>query len=148
MASGHTFRNPDKFQVLAFRDWIRKHLPSGSAGCVVEDLDLVMRVYGKRYGTDSVGKFMFVELKFGDATLGRAQINTFRMIDDTCRKGDPECTRYMGYFLLQYSDEDWDDATFRIDGLAMPASMLAEFLQMDDAVLDHIRTNGRSPLIR
>ena len=140
------FRNPDKFQQLQFRDWIREKLPSGSAGVVVEDLDLVMRVYGYDRDTDAIGKFALIELKHGLNCLRRAQRNTFKLIDSLLRQGDPSAERYLGYFLLNYTDEDWHKAAFLVNHVSLDEPGLIRFLQLDAAVIEHITTHGTSPL--
>jgi len=105
-----------------------------------------MRVYGSGYGTDSHGKFILVELKYGLATLRRGQVATFRLIDATCRRGDPHGRRYRGYYLLQYSDEDWAAASFCVNGVTIDREQLARFLQLDETMLDLIATKGTPPV--
>jgi len=122
------FRNPDKFQLLPFREWIRRNLPSGSDGFVCEDLDLVVRVFGEWFGQDSIGRFMLIELKFMGTRLGRAQRMTFGLVDRLLRAGDPDAKRYRGYFVLEYSDEDWDLAEFRVNGVGVTQEELFGFL--------------------
>lgn len=109
------FRNPDILQVLPFREWLREKMPSGRDGFVVEDLDLVVRWFGRNYGYDSRGAFMLMDLKFGSAQLGIAQEKTFGLMDGLLRQADPDFERYLGFFLIQYTDEDWDRAQFRIN---------------------------------
>jgi len=121
------FRNPDKFQVLPFRDWLRTNLPNGSNGMVVEDLDLVVRCYGPMYGKDGDGMFMLVENKFGMATLGVAQVKTFGLIDRLLRQADPEARRYRGYYLVQYDCEEWEKANFRINGTPVTREQFMDF---------------------
>lgn len=125
------FRNPDKLQVLPHREWIRKNLPCGALGYVVEDLDLVVRAYGNKYATDKTGYFMFVELKFGNGCLGTAQRMTFRLIHDTCRGGDPDGKRYQGYYLVQYDNEDWDIANFKINHIGITRDSFIRFMNFE-----------------
>jgi len=97
------FRNPDLFQVLPWREWIRREMPPGSRGWVAEDLDLVVRRFGPN---DPIGRFMFVEIKYAAISLNTAQKWTFGLIDRLLRRADPKGTRYIGYYLMQYPDKD------------------------------------------
>lgn len=126
-----TFRNPDKFQILPFREWIRGNLPCGRDGYVVEDLDLVLRVFGKRYMTDGIGRFMFVELKFGDSFIGVAQKKTFGLIHGLLRVADPKGERYLGYFVVQYDNEDWELANFKINHQEITQEDFFKFLSFE-----------------
>ncbi|HFB06890.1 MAG TPA: hypothetical protein ENJ92_00435 [Chloroflexi bacterium] len=125
-------------QRLKFRDWLRVHQPEGNKGYVVEDLDLVLRVYGKRYDTDAVGKFILVELKYGNAWIGYAQQKTFGLIDSVLRKGDPTGERYLGYYVVQYDDEDWERANFKVNRVALSEDEFLRFLQLDAKILARI----------
>lgn len=109
------FRNPDLLQVLPFRDWLRKKMPNGSSGFVVEDLDLVIRWFGRNYGYDGRGAFMLIDVKFENKGLEFAQEKTFGLMDSLLRAADPDYERYLGFYLIQYSDDDWDCAEFKIN---------------------------------
>lgn len=122
------FRNPDKFQELSFRKWIRDNLPSGPEGFIAEDLDLVVRVFGARHGTDAVGKFRLLELKHGNSQPNHAQKRLYGLIDSLLRKADPKGERYVGYNVLNYSDDDWNKATFRLDGKPITIKQLIDLL--------------------
>lgn len=106
-----TFRNPDLFQVLPMREYFRGELdikfPTGPEGFVVEDLDLVVRWYGKKFGLDSIGRFRLLEIKYRGARIGPAQKMTFGLIHHMLSFADPDRSRYDGYFLVQYNDETW-----------------------------------------
>lgn len=142
------FRNPDKLQVLPYREWIRDNLPTGKAGMVVEDLDLVIRVYGHGYGTDEEGKFMLCELKHGlNTQMNHAQIKTFKLVDSILAAGDPNGTRYVGHFLVNYSAEDWDNAVFAVNNLHLSSDLFKKFLMFDPVVLADIAQRGWSPLL-
>ena len=147
--SDHTFRNPDKFQVLSHREWIREKCPGGSSGFVAEDLDLLIRTYGFRFGSDAAGKFMLCELKFGQATPGKAQKNTFRLVDLLCKKGNEALgeRRYWGYFLIQHPCEDWYECpSFQINSVIVSPDQLQQFFCFDAAMLSFIASNGSDPL--
>jgi hypothetical protein len=133
--------------VLPHREWIRQHLPSGDEGTVVEDLDLVMRVYGAKHETDDVGRFMLCELKFRHKWIDRAQKKTFGLIDSILRAGDRE-GRYLGYFVVQYSCEDWERSRFMVNHVLLSRDEFMAFLQFDAGVLAKIPTlvNGRDGL--
>ena len=121
------FRNPDKFQVLPFRKWLRNNLPEGTDGVVLEDVDLVSRIYGIRQGTDDWGKIMYIELKFGNTGLDTAKNWTFKLMDALARAGDPAAKKYRGYFLINYSNENWDIAKFKINGINVSKEELKSF---------------------
>lgn len=126
------FRNDDKFQVLKHRDWIRNNKPPGNEGYVVEDLDIVLRIYGTNYDTDSTGKFMLLELKFGRAYIDYAQRRTFGQINYMLRKADPGRVRYMGYFVVQYDNDDWDKSEFTINRVSVTRDeFVNKFLDFD-----------------
>lgn len=100
------FRNPDMFQVLPLRDLLRTLLPKGTEGCVIEDLDLIIRHYGPKYQLDAKGRVMLIEHKFPTHYLGRAQENTFGLIHELMRLGDPKRKRYLGYYVLQFAFDE------------------------------------------
>src|SRR4029450_4557735 len=94
------FRNPHLFQVLPLREYIRLNFPSGPEGFVTEDLDLLVRHFGRKYSQDLFGRFMLIDHKSLGANLGSAQEWTFKLVHSTLRAGDPKRQRYLGYFLL------------------------------------------------
>ena len=124
------FRHPDVLQQLPFRDWIRQNLPGPKAGYVVEDLDLVIRVYGDNFSSDSTGKFMLIELKKHPANIGHAQWMTFGLIDRLL-KSSPEGYRYKGYYVIQYTVEHWDYSQFHVNGIHLPKDKFIGFLKFD-----------------
>jgi len=132
------FRNPDKFQRLPFRDWIRENLPTGQEGYVVEDLDLIIRACGQNFNSDGIGKFMLIELKYGSTWIGYAQRKTFGLIHQLLRESDPDRIRYIGYFIIQYDDENWDDATFKVNTVELSRTELLRFLSFDREILAYI----------
>jgi len=132
------FRNDDKFQRLKHRDWLREKQPHGDQGYVVEDLDLVLRVYSGKYGTDSKGCFMLCELKFYPYAPGYAQRKTFGLMDELLKAADPDGKRYIGYFLIQYDDEDWDLSCFWVNGISMEQDEFLRFTSFDPDILNHI----------
>lgn len=100
------FRNPDKFQVLPVREYIRKMCPGPSDGLVVEDLDLVPLIYGPLIGRhkNDDGKFMLVEIKHTGFGIKYAQTRLFAMMDRLLRLGDPHGKFYIGFYVL-----NWDN---------------------------------------
>lgn len=102
-------------------------MPSGSDGFVVEDLDLVIRWFGQRYGFDSSGAFMLVELKFGNAEMGIPQIKLFGLVDSLLKKADPNRERYFGFYLIQYTNEDWDLSAFKINHFPISREQFIQF---------------------
>lgn len=104
-------------------------MPSGDKGYVVEDLDLVIRLFGSSYRLDSKGAFALIELKFNQADLEFAQKKTFGLIDEVARLGDPQRKRYLGYFLIQYSNEDWNKSSFWLNYNPISKEELFIFLE-------------------
>lgn len=104
--SDHIFRNPDKFQVLPVRDFIREVMPNAKEGYVVEDLDMVIRIYGEKFGVDDIGRFMLVEQKWIPTWLTGGQENTFGLIHRLLRMADPRRERYWGYFVLRMNNDN------------------------------------------
>lgn len=120
--------HPEFIQVLSFREWLRSdRFPTGSEGFVVEDLDLVVRWYVSK--VDEVGKFMFCEIKNNRAGLKPAQRNTFRLIDELLRRGDPSRERYIGFYLIQPSLPEWENLNcmFQVNGKVLNHDDLSLF---------------------
>jgi len=147
--SDHEFNNSDKLPVLSYREFIRTHLPNGSQGYVVEDADIILRVYGSTYNADELGTFMLVEVKARRAAMGTAQNVTFGLIDGILRKGDPKGERYKGYYSIQTDNPDWNDETtnFWVNGKAIKRDDLIKFLsrKLEVRPIDFIK---KSSIIR
>lgn len=127
--SSHTFRNPDLYQQLPERDWIRSVMPEGRAGFVAEDLDLVTRTYGPNYNSDAVGRLMMIELKHAGASLGSSKENTFGMMDALMRSADPRALRYRGFFVIRTADPDWSTVeTFQVNSERLNPGQFVEWL--------------------
>lgn len=112
MSNVPSIKNREALHHVDFvRDFIRDNLPSwgDGNGLVVLDYDLILRVYGPDYDTDSIGRVALVELKLGgDLTSG--QKKTFSMLDSMLTRGDVDGNRYIGSYSLHYqlafSDDD------------------------------------------
>ena len=123
------FERPDLLQRLPWRDWIRDEMPAGPEGWVAEDLDLIVRRYTS---SDPVGRFMLVELKYGEAGLGKAQFMTFGLMDGLLRTADPQGKRYLGYYLLNYPESEWEGCSgFRVNGIPLAIQGLKKWLAME-----------------
>lgn len=119
MADGLAYYGADGGAVQPFREHFRKRWP-GPESCVVTDLDVVLRVYGRNMG-GARGRFVLMEMKYGDATTATGgQTRTFGLIDELLRQADPDRLRYRGLYLVTYIDEPefevlavqtWDGAT-------------------------------------
>lgn len=115
------------FQVLPFREWIRKELPAGrerdflgtgmEGGFTPQDLDLVPKIWFKN---NPFGKFMLVELKYMceensfKANLGYSKQQLFGLIDCLLRNADPERKVYMGFYIIHYPTLDWYNCEYLI----------------------------------
>ncbi len=123
--SNHTFRNPDLFQVLPLRDYLRSPgWPNGSDGFVVEDLDIVIRHFGNGYHTDAKGRLLLIEQKHPGHWIRTAQQKTFGLLHGLLRKADPERQRYIGYYVLQVEFGDGSEPMFpvRVNGKELDAA--------------------------
>ena len=98
-------------------------------------LDLVLRVFGPNFSTDATGRFLLAELKYGKAWIDHAQKMTFGLVHSTLRMGDPDRQRYLGYYMVQYDNEDWHIAHFRINGVEANTEDWARFRNLDPVFL-------------
>ena len=101
------FRNPDKVQVLAWRDWLRENMPIGRDGFVAEDLDLIVLRFGKLENRphNKDGKFMLIEVKQCGKTIDYPQKRTFGLIDRLLRLSDPDKDYYIGFYVINWNDD-------------------------------------------
>lgn len=97
---------------LPYREFIRQRLPGPSDGFIVEDIDLILRVFGMGYGTDTRGKFRLLEIKSADGRITYGQRETFNLIDMMLRAVDPQRRRYLGYFTIWTEQSDWADCDY------------------------------------
>ena len=89
------------------RNLIRTWFPDGRSGYVAMDMDLVVRVFGHQYDSDSDGRFRFIETKWSPetdkpTTLGPAQLKTFGLIDRMCRTSEM-ADRYDGFYVITHT---------------------------------------------
>ena len=129
--SGHTFRNPDLFQVLPLRDYLRSPgWPDGKDGFVVEDLDVVVRHFGNTFHTDAKGRLLLIEQKHPGHWIRTAQEKTFGLMDTLLRKADPERVRYLGYYILQVAFDADNAPVFpvRMNKQAMDATEFRKWI--------------------
>ncbi len=106
--SNHVFRNPDLYQQLPFRDYIRQHCPGANAGLIVTDLDMIVNhigaLVGRRRNDD--GRILLVELKDMGADLNYSQSRTMQLMHKLMRKADPERKFYGGSYLLHWDNKN------------------------------------------
>jgi hypothetical protein len=88
------------------REFIRREMVNGAQGFIAEDLDLVLRVYGERFGTDYLGKFRLVELKSYTGTFNASQQKTLGLMDKMLKES-PESFRYQGFYIVYSETIDW-----------------------------------------
>lgn len=93
------------------RDLMRNEFPTGGQGMVIEDLDMIMRVYGHEFGTDQKGRFAMLEFKLGMREMDDAQRNSFSLIDESVRTGC-NADRYEGFWLINFTTDDRGDVRF------------------------------------
>lgn len=95
----------EQFPKIEFREWIRNNV--SNYGVVVEDFDLILRVYSQK-GRDSKGSFKLCELKERGSNLKPGQINTFGLIDELLNNSSDEYkSRYEGFYLIEVSTYNW-----------------------------------------
>jgi hypothetical protein len=102
---------------LPLRELMRREWPNGSHGLIVEDVDIVVRAFGRNYRTDNVGRFAEFEHKYvpdltGPAPqLGWAQSRTFGQRARLFAKS----TEYVGSWIIANADRRccmaWGDPT-------------------------------------
>lgn len=101
------FRNPDKYQVLPWREWIRTVMPTGHEGFIVQDLDLIVYRFGSLISRshDKYGQFIMLDVKYKKFYLEYSQKILFGLIDCLLRKADPEQNNYKGFYILVWDDD-------------------------------------------
>jgi hypothetical protein len=126
------FNNPDLVQLDYLRELLRGNqgfpMPAGPHGLVFEDLDLVIRHFGARFGLNDVGMFRLSEIKHRDSPLGHSKIKTFGMIDSMLRT-HPESDRYGGFYVIRYDREITEftkDTIIEVNGVELKTP---EFLE-------------------
>ena len=130
------FRNPDEFQVDPMREYLRGSLPSGPQGCVLEDLDLCLRLFGPKFGSDAEGRFILVEVKYSQTSLGASKERTFGLLDSMLQTANPfHDRRYGGFYVLRHRrsmTETWEPTDeVSINGQVMSVDKLCKWLQSD-----------------
>lgn len=94
----------EQFPKIEFREWIRDKV--SNYGVVVEDFDLILRVYDKN-GRDSKGSFKLCELKLREkGHLKFGQKMTFGLINELLLTS-PEQSRYEGFYIIEVSTYNW-----------------------------------------
>lgn len=89
---------PDPLRELIRGNLQHHPMPSANDGFVVEDLDLVLRWQGERYGLDEHGRFRLCEVKQPGQDLSNGQAWTFlQVLDPILWHSD----RYDGFFIVQ-----------------------------------------------
>jgi hypothetical protein len=82
------------------REWMRRDLPKPSEGLVLTDIDLAVRRYGKRFGTDAEGDLMLVEMKERDLSPTAGEAYVLRWLDKAIGTGHYS-QRYRGSHVLK-----------------------------------------------
>jgi hypothetical protein len=135
------YQGTDKHPI---REYLRANCPKGREGFVVEDLDLVVRLWGPRYGTDDRGTLKLIEVKRASGEFETAQQRTFGLLDGLLRRGDPDGTRYGGFYLLRHNiDGEWtDDASLSVNGEKMTAADFCVWAQGGGPLIQPRKLNG------
>lgn len=88
-------------------------MPTGQQGFVVEDLDLVLRWYGEKYGLDDKGRLRLIELRRegkDNGYLGGSKNHTLGWMDEAFWSYHG-VDRYDGLFVVEHSDDNADEGT-------------------------------------
>lgn len=101
------FRNPELYQQLNYRDYIREHCPGPRDGLSVLDLDLVVLQFGKMVNRpgNADGKFALVEIKNKGITIQYAMGRFLRLAHKLLRQADPNQEHYIGAYLLEWDND-------------------------------------------
>lgn len=87
----------------SYREHFRTRWPNASR-CVVEDLDVVLRLYEP---DDPRGRFLLLEFKYGrDLGATGGQHHTFKLMHRLMTQGDPTGEFYRGLYLVNYIETD------------------------------------------
>ncbi len=126
----YVFRNPDLYQLDELRELIRgrKHqsMPGRGDGFVVEDLDLVIRWYGRKWGLDGKGRYRLCEVKHANGEFTRGQSNTFGLIAQDLQSSK----RFDGFYIIRHSDGAHDqDTTYEVNGARLTCDGFLDWVQ-------------------
>jgi len=102
------FRNPELYQQLPLRDYIREKCPTPSQGLSVLDLDLVPLMFGglvNRHRNDD-GKFMLIEVKNKSVKINYAQKRLLQLMHRLFREADKNRNHYIGAYLLHWDHDN------------------------------------------
>jgi hypothetical protein len=101
-----------------FRDWIRENCPTGRNGVVVENLDLVVNVFGKQIGRthNEDGRIKLIEKKMKGRKMNYAQTRTFGLLNKLLIQSDPERKYYRGLYTISVDGlpEDFSCANYSV----------------------------------
>lgn len=103
MTAREQLQRPDLAHPDPLRELIRGNLsghpmPTARDGLIVEDLDLILRWKGERYGLDDLGRFRLVEVKQPGADLTTGQWWLFRHLMQPILASSP---RFDGFFIVR-----------------------------------------------
>jgi hypothetical protein len=118
------------------RRLIREYLPNGQDGYVVEDLDLLIRVFGQRFSTDGRGRLRLIELKCSHgieepARLRGGQAFTLGLLNDMLRSS-AMAERYDGLYVVTHSEPDVVSGRIWIDRREVTLEEFIEWLRFGD----------------
>lgn len=136
-------RNREAFKSIdVIRDYLRVEVPGwgNGSGVVLLDVDLVHRCYGPDFLSDSTGRVMLMELKYGSAELTGGQWNTFQLIDRLISAGDPLGMRYGGFWRVQYEIEADDTPYFTVAERLFLSAWQTAKVEGHDAVMAFMAT--------
>ena len=116
------------------REYIRKNLPSGSAGFIAEDLDLIVRHFGPQFHLDAIGRLRLVEIKVGRGLFGASKRQTLGLLHDMCATSQ-HADRYDGFYVIYSKTDDWDSSeSVSVNGLTLSHSVFQTWLTGGTAI--------------
>ena len=115
-------------QILPEREWIRENISCEKGGFVVEDLDMIVKIYNPEIPRDS-GKFRLIEKKNPGERFGYAQISLFKTMDHLLTKSDPDRKCYQGFYLIIWNYKDDNHVKVNNDVLSKIGGQESEYGQ-------------------
>jgi len=123
-----------KASSTAFGLWLREEKEIDSdLGFSSSDIDYVLYIwhdYGK------TASWMFLEEKTHSAEPTWSQQQLFKIVDDACRRGDPN---YKGFHVLTFENTSPEDGQMTLDGTSITIDELLEFLKFEKTASDLAR---------
>lgn len=125
------------------REYLRHAIPNPRYGFVLEDLDLIVRLYDRTRSSgrlSAYGRYLKVENKWNSDEMGAGQRMTHELEHKILRKGDPEHQYYVGFYLINWPSLPMQDGLPaqidfdrqpRVNGIDLTWDELISFLKFE-----------------